>query len=257
MSDDGRSILSEAIARGRAALLALPSAGLLRQHKSRFLTRSERGIWIASDAAADDAALVRQLVASGHPITVSFEHDGRRVDFTSALLGVDPRFALNDEMRTEALLVALPERVQAVQRRSNYRVRIFQDSDVAVRVWRVAENVPLSKPPLAAQELSAQLTDVSIGGIGVVLTGRDGQSPKVCPEDRLRIEFRHGRYVMLLEGRLRGGQGPQAPGTLRTGIQFATMDDTLDGRQKLVHLTRLVGELQRDEIRRMRLGLAS
>jgi hypothetical protein len=38
-------------------------------------------------------------------------------------------------------------------------------------------------------------------------------------------------------------------------VQFKTLENNLDGRQILAQLTRIVGELQREEVRRLRLGL--
>jgi hypothetical protein len=42
---------------------------------------------------------------------------------------------------------------------------------------------------------------------------------------------------------------------MRTGIQFKALQDDLDGRKQLSRLNGILGELQRDEIRRFRMGL--
>jgi hypothetical protein len=44
---------------------------------------------------------------------------------------------------------------------------------------------------------------------------------------------------------------------VRTGIVFKPLDQDLEGRQTLAALTRIVGQLQRDEVRRHRLGIKS
>ena len=61
---------------------------------------------------------------------------------------------------------------------------------------------------------------------------------------------------MILEGRMRNPFAPPDGDTIITGIQFKKLENDLEGRKVMSQLTRLLGELQREEIRRMRLGLA-
>jgi hypothetical protein len=71
----------------------------------------------------------------------------------------------------------------------------------------------------------------------------------------LRIELSHAGNKMLLEGRMRHPVAPTKEKQFRAGIQFKALENNLDGRQLLAQLTRIVGELQREEVRRLRLGL--
>jgi hypothetical protein len=61
---------------------------------------------------------------------------------------------------------------------------------------------------------------------------------------------------LILEGRLRYPQAPTG-NQVRAGIQFKSLDKDIDGRQVLTLLTRIVGELTRAELRRMRRGPAT
>jgi hypothetical protein len=45
--------------------------------------------------------------------------------------------------------------------------------------------------------------------------------------------------------------------SIRAGIQFSELQGDIQGRQMLAQLTKIVGELQREEIRRFRMGLSS
>jgi hypothetical protein len=47
------------------------------------------------------------------------------------------------------------------------------------------------------------------------------------------------------------------PAVIRTGIVFKPLEHDIEGRQTLAALTRIVGQLQRDEVRRHRLGIKS
>ena len=42
---------------------------------------------------------------------------------------------------------------------------------------------------------------------------------------------------------------------VRAGIQFKALENSLEGRQTLNTLTRVIGELAREEVRRLRLGI--
>jgi hypothetical protein len=81
-ADDG--ILSNAIARNAAAVLSLPSAGMLRHHKTRFLAETPEGFWVES--AAGDRALIDDVIASVQPAGISFRGGIHRVAFTAPLL---------------------------------------------------------------------------------------------------------------------------------------------------------------------------
>jgi len=51
MADNNEEILRQAIARNLGAVLSLPSAGMLRHCKSRFLSELDGGILFESPAA--------------------------------------------------------------------------------------------------------------------------------------------------------------------------------------------------------------
>ncbi|HWB53908.1 MAG TPA: PilZ domain-containing protein, partial [Tepidisphaeraceae bacterium] len=156
----------------------------------------------------------------------------------------------------EAVLTQFPVEVKSIQRRSNYRVAIPEESDLRVRVWRLGPGVPVRDRPMAKQEVKAKLRDISLGGVGVVLEGEGDEPPKISEEDRLRISLKSGEHELILEGRMRYPNKLNGT-TFRAGIQFKSLDKDLDGRQTLATLTRIVGELTRAELRRMRIGMTA
>ena len=70
MANNGVAILTDAIARNSALVLSLPSAGMLRHHKSRFLAEDEGGFWI--EAMPGDEALVTELINTQTSVGISF-----------------------------------------------------------------------------------------------------------------------------------------------------------------------------------------
>ena len=249
-----RDLLRDAIARNSAAVVSLPSAGMLRHHKSRFLSECADGFWVESVPA--ERVLVDALVASEEPVGVSFKSGHTKVVFTSPVSRRDPEYRINAETVVEAILLPFPPEVKAIQRRSNYRVGVRGDSALSVRIWRIAEHTYLKDRPMAVQEVNCEVRDISLGGLGVTFKGEDGQPPKVSQADRLRISLSYNEISLLMEGRMRAPHGQQDKDLIRAGVQFKKLENDLEGRQNLAHLTRIVGELQREEVRRHRLGVA-
>jgi len=251
MSVPNEQLVIDAVARNAALVLSLPSAGLLRNHKSRFLGECEEGLWVES--AAGEQPLIQELLVSRQPAGVAFRSGPQKVVFTSMVCRFSNDFSLNDGVVAAALLLARPDVIKTIQRRANYRVAVTEYSGLSIRVWRLPERVYLLDRPMAAQALVAELRDLSIGGMGVIFHPKDGAPPKVTTEERLRIEFKYQEESFIVEGRCRSGQ-PVGDG-LRTGIAFRGLEKDLDGRRKLTQLARIIGEFQRDEVRRARIGV--
>jgi len=254
MPDLNAEALSEAVARNLAIVLSLPSAGMFRHVKSRFLANGPDGIWV--EAVLSEQALIEQLIATGQPVGITFKNAGQRVAFTAAALSLDPQYRINSSTCLPAILIVTPANLKPVQRRNHYRIRAYDGCGLTARVWRIAPSADLGERPSSAYELNVTLHDVSVGGIGVSFSGKDGERPKVSTDDRLRIELRHGEDVLLIEGKMRAPFGPQAPNTISTGIAFNEMEKDIEGRRNLSLLTRITGQMQREEMRRTRLGVA-
>jgi len=255
MASNNLEILIDAIARNAGIVLSLPSAGLLRHHKSRFLSEAPEGFWVES--IPSEKPLVEELIRNQHPAGISFKAGTTKVVFTTPVQRLDLAYRVNDETQIPALLMAMPAEVKAIQRRHNYRVAVQAGSDITVKVWRIPERAYLRDRPMAAQQIKCEVRDVSLGGLGVTFMGEANEPPKVSIEDRLRVEVTFGGMAFLLEGRMRKPTAaPNASASMiRTGIVFKPLDQDLEGRQTLAALTRIVGQLQRDEVRRHRLGI--
>lgn len=252
MADNNAELLREAIARNVTAVLSLPSAGMLRNYKSRLLGELDGGILLQSTLEA--RPLSEDLIRSKTPVVVSFRSGTMHVVFASPILRIQPCFKINDELLVEAVLLAFPTKIQSQQKRFNYRVEIPQYTEISVRVWRMGPGDYLKAPPLAATELKAEIRDLSTGGVGVKLLGADGEPPKVCTDDRLRVELRYNENTLLVEGKMRKPSN-SSKHWLITGIEFEKLEENLEGRQTLSQLVRIVGELQRAELRNVRMGL--
>lgn len=256
MSQNAQDVLTEAVARNSATVLSLPSAGMLRHHRSRFLNETGEGVWLES--IPTERALIEALITAAQPCGVSFKSGDQKVTFAARALKLDGEYRINADTVVPALLLQRPAEVKAVQRRNNYRVPVREDSDVRVRVWRIAEHVRLRDKPPRAAELAVALRDISNGGVGLTLMAKDGEPPKVLPDERVRVLLKYqDNDEFLVEGRMRSPRAtPGKTDTIQTGVQFKKLQDGLEGRQTLTELTKIVGALHLAEVRRHRMGIA-
>jgi len=253
MPDKSAEIVREAAARNIAAVLSLPSAGMFRNHKSRFIADLEGGLLL--EAPGDDRHLIAELLRTQSPCLVSFRSGVHKVNFATLIRRVEPQWQINNEMTVSALLLEFPSKILATQKRSDYRVEIPPDCEIAVKVWRISNQEVIDKTPSATKEVIAQIKDLSTGGVGVKLIGAEGQKPKICVDDRLRVALRYNNETLILEGQMRQPSVAPTGNTISTGIKFILKEDSLEGRRTHARLVGIVGELQRQEIRLSRLGL--
>ncbi|HEX2973138.1 MAG TPA: hypothetical protein VHP11_12450, partial [Tepidisphaeraceae bacterium] len=185
MADAKLDLLNEAIARNAAAVLSLPSAGLLHHSKSRFLAQAPGGFWIESDP--NQRTLLDELIAKKARVGMAFKTGTERIIFAAPVLLRDPSYSLNRQMTLEALLLALPEHLTAVQRRANYRVVIPESAGVMARVWKIPSHWNLRDRPPASMEVAVKVRDLSTSGIGLLCAPKDGQPIAMASDCRLRI----------------------------------------------------------------------
>lgn len=253
MSDSTLEALREAIVRNAGAVLSLPSAGMLRHFKTRFLTVADAGFWI--EGAPQQGGLVDELIAKGLSAGVAFKSGQDKIIFTAPVLKRDPAYRINRELVVEGVFLGYPSKIKTVQRRANYRVMIPAECELSARVWKIPEHWILRDKPSATLEMPVRVRDLSTGGMGLLMTPKEGQSTPLVADTRLRIVISYGSYEALIEGRAKHIRTTPDQ-SLRVGVQFRKLDDDLEGRQTLSKLTSIVGTLHREEVRRMRLGVA-
>ncbi len=103
--------------------------------------------------------------------------------------------------------------------------------------------------------MNARLVNFSVGGIGIIVYGKNGQPPTITPEDRLRVELTIHNEQVLVEGRICYQSAPLPGDGCRAGVQFQALQDDIEGRRITNLLTRVLGELQRLELRRHRMAM--
>jgi c-di-GMP-binding flagellar brake protein YcgR len=183
-------------------------------------------------------------------MAVSFHVNNRRISFATTVIKLDDAYQFNATMKVPAFLVAPAKEIKAVQRRSAYRVQVPQDSDLIVRVLKITEHAHVNDRPPPSQQVNLTVHDISIGGLGVLVEQTDAEH-KLISGQRLRVELTYNEAEIVLDARLRCGPDSDKK-AMHAGVVFKKLESDVEGRQKLASITKIVGELSRAEVRRMR-----
>jgi c-di-GMP-binding flagellar brake protein YcgR len=248
MKIDPENMLTQAIERNSAAVLALPSAGMFRYHKTRFLRGVGERVWLES--VADDQPLLQSLIGSGEQVSVTFKAGPHTAVFSSPILELDGAYQFFDSREPiQAVLMNRPASVKPLQRRTNFRVMLRPEDGFRVRLWRINEKADVRDQPNDLCEMPTVAADLSTGGIGVVFA----EKPLLVSGQRLRVLLSWGsRRPMIIEGRAGQVRHDKPSNTYTTGIQFQLLQASLEGRQFLTELTRTVSWLQLEDAKRNR-----
>ena len=252
MANPNHELLRQAIERNAAAVLSLPSAGIIRNHKTRFLTATENGFWLES--VPSDGPLLDELIHSESPVGISFKGQAHaNVVFAAPIQRRQIDFAVNSTTKVEALFLPFPDAFRQNQRRAVYRVGLQQDQNVIMRMWRIAEHAVLRDRPMASQELVVRLNNISVMGMGMLcLPNRHKEMVRIMLAERVRVVLDCLGNEILMEGRVIHLR-PARNNHVLMGIQLKKLDKEIAARQALTKLSSLVAHLQRDEIRRRRI----
>ena len=245
--------LHDAVQRNAAAVLALPIGAGMEHQKTRFLgAAGGEGFWIATSAGC--GAALDELIASGSLVGVAFRAASLKHIFTVPIARRDA-YAVNS-VHVPALLLPYPEHVRAVQRREHYRVIVADGSDLESEVWTMPRHATLADKPQPNRLVHGRVRNVSAGGIGLICPAPPAGGAAPHEGDRLRVRLVYQAIEALVEGTVRFVKELPS-GSVRVGIRFSgSLQHGWQGRQSLVKVTTIVGELQREEARRMRLGIA-
>ena len=245
------AVLQQAIARNTAVTIRFRVDTSTRECRSRFVGADLESIWL--EVEHKDLPQFDALREGRASVAANFRHETSNVLFDAPVLGGRRDFPLNGSTHVAAVQVAMPKSLSTVQRREDYRVAVPGDGEMVVRTWRVGDADDLRATPAAKMEMHVTLRDLSNGGLGGVFHQEKGGPIKLVIGQRLRISVVLDDASLLLDSRLRYiGTLPDA-GKLRVGIQFEFKPDSAADRQTLNQLNKLLGELQRRELRRKKL----
>lgn len=183
------------------------------------------------------------------PVGISFKYGYGKFVFDTTVQGLEPTTDVGtDRLGGGTIVLALPEKIEVVQRRSYFRVNVPQSLKVQALLWhRSGKREQKGQAQETANELHnschGRLVDISAGGAQVILP--------VQP-DALQGEFKKGQFVgmrftpmpyetpVVLSAQIRNAL-PTADGQhVSLGLQIVGLEASLEGRQVLTRLIAIV-----------------
>lgn len=139
------------------------------------------------------------------------------------------------------------------ERRRHFRVPVPENSQLRVRVWRLAPGVPLATRPMPSQLLPVDVRQLSAEGLSISLRGKDGQPTPVTATDRLRVEVQYADRTALVEARLREpADRPAGDAPLPAGLRLHGRPTDHTHREAMATIATIVAHLQREALRARR-----
>ena len=226
---------------------------------------------VLSDLAGDrlsvesEAANKRQRpinIRVGQPVGISFKYEYGKFVFDTSVVGLEP--SRGPEGYREGggtIVLATPDKIEVVQRRSYFRVSVPESLKVQVLLWhRSGKREERNRIHDTAEEMRnschGRLIDISAGGAQVVVPQQNLSSPEQGADlaAALATGFKKGQFVgvrftplpyetpLMLSAQIRNVL-PTADGqNASLGLQIVGLEASPEGREVL---TRLIGVVER------------
>jgi c-di-GMP-binding flagellar brake protein YcgR len=148
-------------------------------------------------------------------------------------------------METIVVRCGKPSELALVQRRAHFRAPVPPGAPLELSVWKVPDHWVLRDKPKPSSQLRVELVDISPGGVCLkVLPHRVGPEA-VAMGDRLRAELQFSQTSGVFDCRVVYRSNFAADGSIRVGISFRQLENTIEGRRGSALLDRVLGALQR------------
>ena len=265
--DEPEKILQTAIDKKVPAIMSYLSKG--KWHVAKVLLNELVGDRLSVDSATSKKKQHPLNIQANQPVGISFKYEYGKFVFDTTVLGFEPTSSPEaDEGWGGTMILAVPNRIEVVQRRSYYRVDVPESLRVKVIMWhRSGKREAKKQIEDTAEDVhnycQGRLVDISAGGAQVVVSYSDQAG---CPESVRReskgnasrtfcageLDFRKGQFVgmrftpmpyetpLVVSAQIRNIL-PTADGrSASLGLQIVGLEASPEGREVLARLISIV-----------------
>ena len=265
--DEPEKILQTAIDKKVPAIMSYLSKG--KWHVAKVLLNELVGDRLSVDSATSKKKQHPLNIQANQPVGISFKYEYGKFVFDTTVVGFEPTSSPEaDEGWGGTMILAVPNRIEVVQRRSYYRVDVPESLKVKVIMWhRSGKREAKKQIEDAAEDVhnycQGRLVDISAGGAQVVVSYSDQAG---CPESVRReskgnasrtfcageLDFRKGQFVgmrftpmpyetpLVVSAQIRNIL-PTADGrSASLGLQIVGLEASPEGREVLARLISIV-----------------
>ena len=276
---DPREILQTAIGKKVPAIMTYLSKG--KWHVAKVFL-----IELGADRFSIESAHLEKKplpinIQVNQPVGISFKYEYGKFVFDTTVLDLGPS---SDSANGGTMVLAVPDRVEVVQRRSYFRVSVPESLKVNVVLWHRSQKLlsegqtPEDMTSHTHKYYQGRLVDISAGGAQVVVDG----GPAFCDEAEVSDlldadsaqgpDFKKGQFIglrftpmpyetpLMFNAQIRNILPTADNKSICLGLQIIGLESSREGRQVLSRLVGVVeryyqmnqsgsGSLRRDECR--------
>ncbi|MFZ2146409.1 MAG: PilZ domain-containing protein [Sedimentisphaerales bacterium] len=265
--DEPEKILQTAIDKKVPAIMSYLSKG--KWHVAKVLLTELAGSRLSLESITSKKKQHPVNIQANQPVGISFKYEYGKFVFDTTVVGFEPSSSPGvDEGWGGTIILAVPDRIEVVQRRSYYRVNVPESLKVKVIMWHRSGRRQAKKQIQDATEdihnyCQGRLVDISAGGAQVVVSYPDEAD---CPESVRQeakgnssrtfrageLDFKKGQFVgmrftpmpyeipLVFSAQIRNIL-PTADGkSASLGLQIVGLEASPEGREVLARLTGIV-----------------
>jgi len=190
----------------------------------------------------DDKEVFATLEAGGS-VGIALRHNGSENNFIFDTVIIAVKSASGDDGGDGAVL-AIPEGIELIGKRSYERVKVPAGLDVSVKLWSRSKRVlePSRTEAEVLHSLEGKLIEVSAGGMQLSICSSQG--PSLNEGDFIGLEFQPSRSQspLRLNAYVRNILRPGGEGDLVVGLEMVGLEASAEGRMSLARLCSVMDE---------------
>lgn len=259
---DPREILQTAVDKKVPAIMSYLSKG--KWHVAKVLLTE-----LGADRFSIESTHIEKKphpinVQMDQPVGISFKYEYGKFVFDTTVVDLGPSSDSTRLGRGGTIILAVPDRVEVVQRRSYFRVNVPESLKVNVMLWHRSQTSASSVEPKDLPErqtptlsgtshihkyYQGRLADISAGGAQIII---DAEQTPVSPAQE--PEFKKGQFVglrftplpyempLMFNAQIRNILPTADNKSIYLGLQIVGLESSREGRQVL---SRIVGVVER------------
>jgi len=250
-----KKILQTAIAKKVPAIMSYLSKG--KWHVAKVFLAALEDERFSIESAGPPSKPKPINIQVNQPVGIAIKYKSGKFVFDTTVVGLEPSGDPSDRGWGGTILLAVPDQVEVVQRRSYYRVNVPESLKVNVVLWhRRKNNTPDTKDSDEPRNYyKGRLADISAGGAQVIIPHENGASQGSSGEER--PDFKKGQFIamrftpmpyempLMLDAQIRHVL-PTADGkSTSLGLQIVGLEASPEGQRVLSRLVGIVEQYYR------------
>ena len=266
--EEPEKILRTAINKQIVAIMSYLSKG--KWHVAKVLLTELVGDRISIESAAPKKKQHPLNIQANQPVGISFKYEYGKFVFDTTVVALEASSGPEaDQGWGGTIILAVPERIEVVQRRSYFRVDVPQSLKVKVVLWHRGNRHQAKKliqneaDDQAHNYCQGRLIDISAGGAQVIVPYLNEQESPAAPRRDSKgnvsrsfsageLDFRKGQFVgmrftpmpyempVMVSAQIRNILPTSDGNSVSLGLQIVGLEASPEGREVLAQLISIV-----------------